>query len=216
MKTRKTMRGTKAAEVLSRIPHAAPASEAVPEKWRWHYRALLSLQSRLLRDHGDMMRAAAEPLEPHSLNEADSATDEFDHDLALSELSAEQGALYEVNEALKRISNGTYGICEETGEAIPAARLRAIPWTRFKREVQERLEKKGIAPRAHLNKAATVRIRGRIWLGREEETEELAENPPPLPRDEALTHVFTPPDRGIPRNRTSKHPKAAKQKGRRT
>ena len=75
--------------------------------------------------------------------QADSATDEFDHDLALTRLSVEQDALYEINVALNRILNRSYGVCEETGRVIPSARLKAIPWTRFTREVEERLEQDG-------------------------------------------------------------------------
>ena len=109
------------------------------------------------------------------------------------QLSAEQDALYEVNEALKQILNGGYGICEETGEAIPAARLRAVPWTRFTREIEERLEKKGIVHGARLNKADTVRSKGQIWLAPEEEAEKMEEKPSAPPNDEALSRVFSPP-----------------------
>ncbi len=197
--------GVRAADIPGRAPTATLSSERVPRKWRWHYRALLSLQSRLLRDRGDLLRAAAEPLEAHSLHEADSATDEFDHDLALTQLSAEQDALYEVNEALMRIQDGSYGVCEETGKGIPAARLRAIPWTRFTREVEERLEKKGVVYRARLNKTATVRGEGQIWLAPEEEAEELAEAPP------------APPGRhGSRRKISQRPPRTGKRKGRNT
>ena len=39
--------------------------------------------------------------------------------------------MYEIEEALKRIEKGTYGVCELTNKPIPRARLEAIPWTRF-------------------------------------------------------------------------------------
>jgi RNA polymerase-binding transcription factor DksA len=208
-------RAAKAAEILQRQPAATPASERVPAKWRWHHRVLLSLLSRLSRERGELRRVAAEPLEPHSLDEADSATDEFDHDLALTQLSADQDALYEVGEALQRIASRRYGRCEETGQVIPAARLRAVPWTRFTREVEERLEKQGVVQRARLGRAATVRGKGRIWLGPEEEAEEVEEAPPSPPKDEALASVFSPPGRHAARRRNSKlPPRAAKPKGR--
>jgi len=53
--------------------------------------------------------------------------------------------LREVEEALKRIDEGSYGVCEETEEPIEADRLRAIPWTRLSiegAEVRERIRKK--------------------------------------------------------------------------
>src|SRR5438105_6511616 len=50
--------------------------------------------------------------------------------MALSRLSVEQDALFEVEEALKRILIGTHGFCEETGKPIPAEHLKAVPWAR--------------------------------------------------------------------------------------
>jgi RNA polymerase-binding transcription factor DksA len=89
---------------------------------------------------------------------ADSATDEFDHDMAFSLLAHEQNALYEVNAAIRRIQDGTYGICEETGKAIPDERLQAVPWTRYTREVEERLENERGVQLAHLNLYPASRI----------------------------------------------------------
>ncbi|GDY19092.1 hypothetical protein LBMAG56_04370 [Verrucomicrobiota bacterium] len=142
---------------------------AVPinPKWAWHQRVLLELRERLLKARGEQLSAAAEPLEGHSMNEADSASDEFDHNLALSELSAEQDALFEIEEALKRIANGSYGTCEETARRIPAERLKAVPWTRFVTEVAARLERRNLVKRPHL--AAPGSIRGL-------ETEDLEES----------------------------------------
>ena len=103
------------------------APDRMNPKWAWHQRVLLGRRERLLKERGEQLSAAAEPLERHSMDEADSASDEFDHNLALSELSAEQDALFAIEAALKRMATGTYGTCEETGRRIPPARLKAIP-----------------------------------------------------------------------------------------
>jgi len=211
----RSVRSARAAELLQADHVVAGSLARVPAKWRWHHRVLLSLQSRLLRERGALLQAAAEPIEPHSVDEADSATDEFDHDLALTQLSAGQDALYEVNQAISRIHNGTYGLCEETGEVVPAARLRAVPWTRYSLEVENRLEKKGVTSRARVRKAATVRGSGRVWFAPEEEAEETEEKPPAPPKDEALTKVFSPPGRHVSRREIARHsPNAARRKGR--
>ena len=63
--------GLKDADILGRASTATPSSERVPAKWRWHYRVLLSLQGRLLRERGELRHVVAEPLEPHSMNAAD-------------------------------------------------------------------------------------------------------------------------------------------------
>src|SRR5262245_47501194 len=126
-------------------------------KWAWHYRVLMRVRRRLLNDRREQLGHASELLEPHSLDIADSATDQFDHDMALSQLSAEQDALFEIDNALQRIRNGTYGVCEETGKPIPEARLKAIPWTRFDREVEARLERERGVRRPHLGTLGSVR-----------------------------------------------------------
>ena len=73
--------------------------------------------------------------------------DAYDRDFALSLLSQEQDALYEIDQALKRIELGTYGVCEMSGKPIPHARLEAIPFARFTVECQSQLEKQNKASR---------------------------------------------------------------------
>jgi hypothetical protein len=97
-----TTKTVEVGDILGRAPGTTPPGRRVPAKWRWHYGVLLALQVRLIRERGDLLRASAQPIEPHSMDEADSATDEFDHDLALTQLSADQNARYEVTDALTR------------------------------------------------------------------------------------------------------------------
>ena len=124
-------------------PAARTPDRGVPVKWRWHQRALQRLRDHLLDDLSLRHAAAAEPIEPHSMDPADSASDESDRALAVSLLSGEHDALHGVDSALRRIREGTYGICEKSGKRIPATRLRAVPWTRFSKEAEEALEKEG-------------------------------------------------------------------------
>lgn len=202
------LRSAVAADIVGGTTRAARDSGGIiPVRWRWHYQVLLALQDRLARQRGLLRQAAAEPIEPHSLDEADSATDEFDHDLALAELSADADALNEIGQALDRIRTGRYGVCEESGRAIPAARLKAVPWTRFTKDVEERLERKGRVPRAQVTRPRSVRAHDQVWLGPEEEPEELAESSPAPAKDEGLSHVYSPPGRHArpqPRPRTSR------------
>jgi RNA polymerase-binding transcription factor DksA len=111
-------------------------------------------QKRLLelRDHfldqmqsvaQDSLRSRAENNEASAVgqHQADAGSDAYEKDFALSLLSQEQDALYEIEEALKRIENGTYGVCEMSNKFIPHARLEAIPFARFTVECQQQLEK---------------------------------------------------------------------------
>jgi len=71
---------------------------------------------------------------------ADIGTDNFEHELNLGLMESEQRLLGEINEALRRIEEGTYGICLGTGKPIPIARLRAKPWARYTVEYARMLE----------------------------------------------------------------------------
>jgi DnaK suppressor protein len=57
-------------------------------------------------------------------------------------LDGKKNLQYEVQEALKRIDDGSYGICEETEEPIGFKRLSAQPWTRLSLEAQQDLEQR--------------------------------------------------------------------------
>jgi RNA polymerase-binding transcription factor DksA len=92
-------------------------------------------------------RAEGSEASAFGMHQADAGSDAYDRDFALSLLSQEQDALYEIDEALKRIELGTYGKCEMSGKPIPRARLEAIPFARFTVECQSQLEKQSRASR---------------------------------------------------------------------
>jgi RNA polymerase-binding transcription factor DksA len=81
------------------------------------------------------------------MHQADAGSDAYDRDFALSLLGKEQDALYEINEALKRIETGTYGLCEGTGAKIPEERLEAMPFARYSVTYQEKLERSQMSGR---------------------------------------------------------------------
>jgi len=74
---------------------------------------------------------------------ADQGTDNNDREFALNMVSSEQDIIYEVEEALRRIDNKTYGVCEINGKNIEVARLEAIPHTRYSVKAATELEKTG-------------------------------------------------------------------------
>jgi DnaK suppressor protein len=117
--------------------------------WSWHQNSLLQLRSRLEKDHDEQAAEAFETLEARSTSPAETATDEFDHEMSFALLANEEHLVQEVDAALARIAKGTYGLCEESGRTIPPARLRAIPWTRYTKEVAERLERQESCSQPH-------------------------------------------------------------------
>lgn len=103
---------------------------AIPVKWRWHYYTLQRLRAALLHKH----HAGSAVLRwPHDEGRdvVDVADDLQEQDELLAEMAIGDVKLAEVDAALERIRDGSYGICEETGRPIPARRLRVLPWTRF-------------------------------------------------------------------------------------
>ena len=121
----------------------------------------------------DNLRSRAEGSEASAfgMHQADAGSDAYDRDFALSLLSQEQDALYEIDQALKRIELGTYGTCEMSGKSISRARLEAIPFARFTVECQSQLEKQ--------NKASRVRqsVTSLFGLTDEESAESEEEEP---------------------------------------
>jgi DnaK suppressor protein len=91
----------------------------------------------------ETVRARAEGSEASAfgMHQADAGSDAYDRDFALQLLSKDQDALYEIEESLRRIDMGTYGICEMSGKKIPQLRLEAIPFARYTVECQAQMER---------------------------------------------------------------------------
>lgn len=104
---------------------------------------LLQLRQELIEARAEiatLSRSSGNEPSVLKTHQADAASDTYDREFALSLLSHEQNALYEIDQALRRIALGTYGICEVSGQPIPRVRLEAIPFARFTVEVQSRIE----------------------------------------------------------------------------
>lgn len=72
---------------------------------------------------------------------AETGTDNFERETALNIASVESERLAEIDDALKRIADGTYGICEGSGKPIPKKRLEVFPSARYCVEYQEEIER---------------------------------------------------------------------------
>ncbi len=71
---------------------------------------------------------------------ADLGTDNYEQEFALGLVDSERKLLKEIDTAIKRLEEGTYGTCEGTGKSIPKARLEAQPWARYCVEYARMLE----------------------------------------------------------------------------
>ena len=173
--------GATAASILGMAPSKATKNRAaqgprfkgkVKAEWAKYYQNLLELRERLLRQMNGLAKDSAEEMAGYSLHMADSGTDNFDRDFALSLLSSDQDAVYEIEEALKRIEKDTYGVCELTGKTIPRIRLDAIPWARFTVEAQAQLERDGALRQKRLGALGSIDSAGAAETEEDEEPEE--------------------------------------------
>ncbi len=120
-------------------------SKDVPRKWKKYYNKLIDLREHhsegvVNRSEEVMKRSAkddAGDLSANGQHLADAGSASFERDLAYNMISNQTEVLAEIEAAIKRIKDGTYGICEVTGKPIPEARLEAIPFARYTKEGQE-------------------------------------------------------------------------------
>lgn len=101
-----------------------PSSTAVPS-WSWHMQALLRLRGLL--ESG--VRENQEALQGDFVA-ASGAAERNQRSELLALLETEKAELAEIDTAIERIRTGGYGICEASGEEIPAEQLLAVPWAR--------------------------------------------------------------------------------------
>ena len=74
-------------------------------------------------------REASGDLSSYTVHMADMSADTYERELAMNIVSNEQEVLYQIDEALKRIDEGTYGSCQQCAKPIALSRLRAVPYT---------------------------------------------------------------------------------------
>ena len=117
----------------------------IAKKWKKYYKLLIELRAHVSDEinlhTADTLKHNVGDDSANTSSPADSGTDNFDRDFALSLVSSEQDALIEIEEAILRIKDGSYGVCEITDKAIPAARLSAVPFTRYSVEGQAEHER---------------------------------------------------------------------------
>jgi len=77
----------------------------------------------------------------YSQHQADQGTDDFDRTITLEVTNQEFNLLRQIERALEKIDDKTYGICDISGEKIPKARLDAIPYATMTVKAQEKIEK---------------------------------------------------------------------------
>ena len=124
-----------------------PAKRMDKKQREYFQKRLLEIKEKILHDLKNMSavnsadsKEAGNESNGHGLHMADVATDMYDREFTLGLASNDKEILQKVDAALKRIEEGTYGICLKTKKPIKKARLKAIPYAEYSLEAQEELE----------------------------------------------------------------------------
>lgn len=134
-------------------PEGGQAKEAAKspygKKELAHFRAILvRKRAELVGDVSQMEREALKgqsgSLSSLPQHIADQGSDTYDQSLALNLAAADRKLIREIDEAIKRIDEGTYGVCELTGKPIKPERLEELPWARYSIEAARELERRNM------------------------------------------------------------------------
>jgi len=109
-----------------------------------HFKKRLEdLRSQIMHALQGTKKEVTEPDEAkgYSQHSADEGTDDFVKNINLEVTNKEFGLLRQIDRALEKIEDGTYGVCDITGEEIPVKRLEAIPYATMTVKAQEKFEK---------------------------------------------------------------------------
>jgi RNA polymerase-binding protein DksA len=148
----KSASASKAAPRKSAASNAVSAKEGKREKvpttlsksdLQYFRNLLLEKRRELLGDVGSMESEAFKSgsnLSNMPIHMADVGTDNFEQEFTLGLIESERQFLRDIQEALIRIDDGTYGICQGTGKPIPRVRLEAVPWAKYTIEYSRLLE----------------------------------------------------------------------------
>ncbi|MDR1665467.1 MAG: TraR/DksA C4-type zinc finger protein [Puniceicoccales bacterium] len=162
----------------SSLPAPIPMEDErkVPEAFRSYYRSLDQLRHKLKLGISSLAKSSLQETSGNlaRYNTLDNGSDYSAQEITLTVVSNEKEMLDEVEAAIRRIFDGTYGLCEITGKPIPKKRLEAVPFTRHSIEGQQKIEEMKKARRSMTNITNTI-----------VPTEEKEEASPPFSTDDA-------------------------------
>lgn len=136
----KTSKTTRTKRETEENNHPPAAKSRLPAKQLDEFKTMLLAKRRLLQGDVDAMEVSAlkgsssgdsGELSHMPLHLADLGTDNYEQDFTLGLIESEEEEMREIDEALERIAEGTFGICENCDTAIPVERIKALPHSRF-------------------------------------------------------------------------------------
>ena len=113
-----------------------------PVMLEFFHQQLIKWRSELIRESSETIKETLQETELQQPDLADRASAETDHALELRTRDRERKLVNKINSAIQRVKEGEYGYCEESGDEIGVARLKARPVATLSLEAQERHERK--------------------------------------------------------------------------
>ena len=96
----------------------------------------------IAKDASTSPREASGDLSAYTVHMADMAADTYERELSMNIASSEQQILYQIDEALKRLDDGSFGLCQQCNQPIAMSRLKAVPYASLCIECQRAKEQK--------------------------------------------------------------------------
>lgn len=116
-----------------------PLTKSDIEKFKRRLHELKNQMVHMVRETSADVKATEN--KGYSQHQADEGTDDFDRTISLELTNKEYDILRQIERALEKIEEGTYGICDISGEEIPIKRLEAVPYATMTVGAQEKFEK---------------------------------------------------------------------------
>jgi len=142
------------AKTLTNTKKLSPKTKVIKKKFskkelKFYRERLLNLKDDILEQireisEDTIMKSQKEmsgDISGYGIHIADVATDNYERDFNLNLVSNERRIIMQIDEALKRIEDGTYGICQMSGKPISKSRLKAIPYAKYSKKCKEKIEK---------------------------------------------------------------------------
>ncbi len=104
------------------------------------HKRLLEERESLLELFRNDLRTGQNNVQQASEDIVDRANQAYNRELTFSLSDVEREQLKLIDEAIDRVEQGTYGICQHSGDPIDLERLRVVPWAKYRVDVQEQLE----------------------------------------------------------------------------
>ena len=126
---------------MAKTEKAKATVEVPQDRYQALRQRLQSQRDEILNMYKQDLRAGQESADDGTEDIVDRANNAYNRELMFSLSDAERNTLLQIENALRRMDEGTYGRCSNCGQNIALPRLEALPWARFCVDCQEMAEK---------------------------------------------------------------------------